>query len=70
YSTARSIEDALRELEQNGGSQFDPVLTMAFTTMIRRLMGEHGDLDAFLIAKVEDMPLARARRRAQMLRAV
>jgi putative two-component system response regulator len=70
YSTARSIVDALRELEQNGGSQFDPVLTMAFTTMIRRLMGEHGDLDAFLIAKVADMPLARARRRAQMLRAV
>jgi diguanylate cyclase (GGDEF)-like protein len=40
YKKARSHDDALAEIERCGGTQFDPVLTALFVTLMRRPMNE------------------------------
>jgi putative two-component system response regulator len=48
YSAARSVDEALAEIDSLGGRQFDPRLVTLFLALIDRLRSEHRDLDAWL----------------------
>lgn len=69
YKPAVPVDVALTEIERMRGTQFDPQMADVFIDMIRQLMRDETDLDAFLAADAADSPLIRARRKiAEALR--
>jgi putative two-component system response regulator len=48
YRRAWPIWRALEEIERLAGTQFDPAMTKRFVALVRRLMSEHEDIDAYL----------------------
>jgi putative two-component system response regulator len=61
YKQAWAIEDALREISELRGSQFDPQITDMFLALIGELRGSKGDLDAFLGQAARSSPFLQAR---------
>ena len=43
-----SVDQALQEIRDRRGTQFDPELTDRFVELVERLVAEHADLDAYL----------------------
>lgn len=62
YKHAWTDQDAINEIHDKRGTQFDPQLVDLFIPMIHRLRKEHGDLDGFLgqAAKDSSYQLSRA----------
>ncbi len=48
YPPSIGVEDALRQLQADAGSRFDPALVPQFVALVRRLLGSIADLDAYL----------------------
>jgi putative two-component system response regulator len=63
YAAARTVEEALEEIERWLGLQFDPVIGATFIDLIKRLRAEHGDVEAYLAASAAHLPIAHAGRR-------
>lgn len=63
YRRAWTSEDALREILEQSDSQFDPALVTLFVPLVRRLHGEHDNLDAYLGAAAATSSITLARRR-------
>jgi putative two-component system response regulator len=61
YKEAWPIDEALAEIERQGGSQFDPQLTGMFIGLVQRLRQEHADLDGFLGRAAAKTPFMQAR---------
>jgi HD-GYP domain-containing protein (c-di-GMP phosphodiesterase class II) len=71
YATAKTIEEALAEIERQLGRQFDPIIGRIFIDMVRELVDKYVDLDAHLTAAVASNPIAKAamlaKRQSQLL---
>jgi putative two-component system response regulator len=61
YAPAWSIDQAIQEIGNRRGTQFDPDLTDAFLALIDELRLAHPDLDSFLAAASRDSPFLQAR---------
>jgi putative two-component system response regulator len=67
YSAALPIEMAHDEIASLGGKQFDPRLVPVFTSLVRKLVREHTDLDRYLAAAASTSPFFTARKRISAL---
>jgi HD-GYP domain-containing protein (c-di-GMP phosphodiesterase class II) len=65
--TPLSTEEALNELKQGAGGQFDPRLVNVFVEFIRRELREHDDFDAFLAKGADEYEYVRVRARMEAL---
>jgi len=63
YADPISIEAALDQIAALRGRQFDPELTDHFLALVRRLVAEHRDLDAYLGKAARNSPFLKARAR-------
>lgn len=67
YAPAWSISNALNQIADRKGTQFDPELTEVFLRLISKLTTDQGDLDAYLSKGASASPFARARTRIRTL---
>lgn len=51
YKEAWPLQDAIREIARNSGTQFDPKLTELFLELVPELQAKYGDLDTYLSAE-------------------
>ena len=61
------IDQALAEIRQRSGTQFDPELTGVFLELIAHLRVEHDDLDAFLGSAGKNSPFLQARNKIRLM---
>lgn len=66
YKEAWPFEIAVQEIARLSGIQFDPQLTELFIVLVRRLQGEHPNLDAFLGQAATATPFMQARAKIQI----
>jgi putative two-component system response regulator len=62
YKEAWKVSDALAEIKNLRGKQFDPELTDIFLELVPSLQREHGDLDEFLAVEAKTSPFIKARK--------
>jgi putative two-component system response regulator len=62
YKDAWKVSDALAEIRNLRGKQFDPELTDIFLDLVPALQREHGDLDEFLAVEAKTSPFIKARK--------
>ncbi|MCM3905222.1 MAG: HD domain-containing protein, partial [Pyrinomonadaceae bacterium] len=62
-ATPLSNQEALDQLKQGAGSQFDPILVNAFVDLVRGEFRKHDDLEAFLAEGADEFEYVRARAR-------
>jgi putative two-component system response regulator len=62
YKEAWKVSEALAEISNLRGKQFDPELTDVFLELVPRLQREHGDLDEFLAVEAKTSPFIKARK--------
>jgi putative two-component system response regulator len=62
YKEAWKVSDALAEIKNLRGKQFDPELTDIFLELVPRLQHQHGDLDEFLAVEAKTSPFIKARK--------
>jgi putative two-component system response regulator len=62
YKEAWKVSDALAEIKNLRGKQFDPELTDIFLDLVPSLQREHGDLDEFLAVEAKTSPFIKARK--------
>jgi putative two-component system response regulator len=62
YKEAWKVSDALAEIRNLRGRQFDPELTDIFLELVPRLQRQHGDLDEFLAVEAKSSPFIKARK--------
>jgi putative two-component system response regulator len=62
YKEAWKVSDALAEIKNLRGRQFDPELTDIFLELVPRLQRQHGDLDEFLAVEAKSSPFIKARK--------
>lgn len=67
YAAALSIEEALGEISALRGRQFEPELADHFVALVRRLIKENENLDAYLSKAARKSPFLRARARIKEL---
>lgn len=67
YAPAWSIAQALNQISDRKGTQFDPELTDVFLRLVSKLQTEHGDLDAYLSKGASKSPFAQARNRIRTM---
>jgi putative two-component system response regulator len=67
YSSALSPEDALREISNCMGTQFDPTLGRLFISFAEKICEAHPDLDRFLGVSAQSSAFTEARRRIETL---
>lgn len=67
YAAAWTQEMALAEIQRLSGTQFDPQLTDHFIELVRALIAEHHDLDAFLGRAAEESAFLVARKNLKAL---
>jgi putative two-component system response regulator len=63
YKEAWPVAQALEEIGDLAGSQFDPSLAASLVVLIRRLQREQGDLDVYLGQAAKASPFIQARRK-------
>jgi putative two-component system response regulator len=61
YAEPWSFEQAVEEIRNRRGTQFDPELTDTFIALIVRLRSEHENLDEFLGKAARNSPFLQAR---------
>jgi putative two-component system response regulator len=61
------IDQALQEIRNRRGTQFDPDLTDVFLDLVERLRAEHADLDAYLGEAGQDSPFLVARQKIRQM---
>jgi putative two-component system response regulator len=62
YKEAWKVSEALAEIRNLRGRQFDPELTDIFLELVPRLQRQHGDLDEFLAVEAKNSPFIKARK--------
>jgi putative two-component system response regulator len=62
-----TIDDALAEVANRSGTQFDPELTERFLALLARLRSQHEDLDAYLGQAGKFSPFLQARNKIRMM---
>lgn len=67
YAPAWPISEAVNQISDRKGTQFDPELTEVFLRLISRLRAEQRDLDAYLSRGASASPFARARSRIRTM---
>ncbi|MBK8323210.1 MAG: HD domain-containing protein [Betaproteobacteria bacterium] len=67
YAPPRPVEEALDLIASLRGRQFDPELTDHFLALVRRLVRENKDLDAYLGKAARHSPFLKARARIKEL---
>lgn len=67
YAKALPVEEALNLIASLRGRQFDPELTDHFLALVRRLLAENDDLDAYLGKAARNSPFLKARARIKEL---
>jgi putative two-component system response regulator len=63
YKPAWTVDKALNEMLRLKGSRFDPSMTDTFIALVRRLVQEQSDLDAYLSEEAKDSPFIQARQK-------
>ena len=67
YAEAWPIDQALAEIRNRRGTQFDPDLTDLFVELIERLRKQHADLDGYLGRASRDSPFLQARNKIRVM---
>ena len=67
YAPARPVDEALDLIASLRGRQFDPELTDHFLALVRRLVRENQNLDAYLGKAARHSPFLKARARIKEL---
>jgi putative two-component system response regulator len=70
YAPVMPVERALEEIAALSGRQFDPELTDHFLVLVRRLLADSKDLDAYLDRAARNSPFLKARARIRDMLAV
>jgi putative two-component system response regulator len=67
FATPWPIDQALEEIHNRRGTQFDPELTDIFLDLVARLRAEHQDLDEYLGRAGKSSPFLQARNRIRLM---